>query len=136
MIKMTDADWGSVGKYFKKEEFDSPDAPGSGNEMSLEFIKFLYNMRNVLGFAFVISKGGGFRTMKYQSAHGATVGSESDHTQGVGADIKCSDSSTRFQIVRYLIENKIKRIEICDKHVHVGFSTTLPQEVCVWGKSK
>lgn len=134
MTKMTDADWISVSKYFKREEFDSPDLVGSGNKMSLEFVKFLYNMRNVLGFPLVISSG--YRTEDYQSKHGGTKGKISDHTQGEGVDIKCDDSHQRYKILQYCFDNGVKRIEVCDKHVHIGYSTTLPQEVCVWGKSK
>lgn len=133
---MTDADWISVSKFFKREEFDCPGVPGSGNEMSLEFMKFLYTMRGVLGFPLVVSKGGGYRTQEYQEAHGATGNGGGDHPQGTGADLKCEDSHKRFMIVRYAIENEIKRIEVCNKHIHIGYSTTLPQEVLIWGVSK
>ena len=134
--KMTDPDWGSLNKFFKKEEFDCPDATGSGNEMSKEFVKWLYNMRSVLGFPIVISKGGGYRTTEYQEKHGGTKGKESDHTQGMGVDVKCADSSQRYAIFDYCIRNGIKRLEICDRHVHIGYSMTLPQNVLIWGKSK
>jgi zinc D-Ala-D-Ala carboxypeptidase len=136
MKTMTDADWLSVAKYFKREEFDSPDAPLSGNNMSIDFIKFLYSMRSALNFPFVIPQGGGYRTTAYQVAKGGTVGSDSDHTQGVGVDIECTDSHNRFLLIYYCIAHGIKRLEVCDKHIHVGCSVSLPQEVFVWGISK
>ena len=44
---MSDA-WKDV-KYFKPEEFDSPDAPGSGSHMDMNFVLKLDKLREILG---------------------------------------------------------------------------------------
>ena len=44
-------------KYFKLEEFDSPDEPGSGEMMEPAVIEALENARDLAGFPFVVTSG-------------------------------------------------------------------------------
>ena len=43
--------------YFRPQEFDSPDAPGTGDKMYREFVKMLNQARHVAGVPFKISSG-------------------------------------------------------------------------------
>src|SRR5689334_353729 len=54
--------WGDV-KHFRKEEFDSPDAPGSGIHMDLEFVLLLDALRERLGVPLNINSG--YRTTEH-----------------------------------------------------------------------
>lgn len=142
MQKMTEADWHSISKYFKREEFDSPDLPGSGDNMSFTFMKWVYNARSILGFPFIIKSG--FRTKKHHAeVYKLPIDSkdlpETDHNVddiGLGVDLRITDSHKRNMLLEYMFENGIKRKGIYDKHIHIGFSTTLPQNVTWVGKSK
>lgn len=117
--------WDDI-KFFKPEEFDSPDLPGSGKEkMHLEFIKVLDIIRLKCGFPFKINSG--YRTPEHNAAVGGVNGSE--HTQGLAADIGITDSGQRYWLVKVALENGIKRIEVKPTWIHLGFSLDLPQEV-------
>lgn len=132
---MTLEDWKRFEKYFKPSEFDSPDKPGSGVNMQHSFMCFLYSLREYVKEPLHISRGGGFRTEEYQRKQGSTSGI-SDHTFGLGVDIKCDNSTLRFSIIRYCIEAGIDRLGIYDRHVHIGCAKVLPSNVLWVGKSK
>ena len=71
-------------QYFKYEEFDSPDLPGSGSEfMCPDFLELLDFARGQSGIEFRISSG--YRSRE----HNAKVGGkpESSHLVGKAADI-------------------------------------------------
>ena len=55
-------------KYFKTEEFDSPDLPGSGQLMQEDFMYKLDKAREIAGIGFKINSG--MRTV----SHNAKVG--------------------------------------------------------------
>lgn len=103
-------------------EFDSPDAPGSGNNMDPDFVTLLDKMRTNCGFPFVITSG--YRT----SAHNAEVGgkSASEHMEGKAADINAPTSHMKFAIVRAALLYGIYRIGVGSNFVHLGNSTQLP----------
>ena len=67
-------------KYFKYEEFDSPDVSGSGKYMDADFLKMLDNARDIAGIPFKINSGwrktelepyrwksGGYRNQKFKA---------------------------------------------------------------------
>ena len=45
-------------KYFNYDEFDSPDAPGSGNLMEADFLEMLDRAREISGIPYIITSGG------------------------------------------------------------------------------
>lgn len=116
--------WAEV-RHFTPEEFESPDAPGSGIHMNIEFIKLLDQGRAVTGFPWMINSG--YRTLE----HNVQVGGKGpEHCQGNAVDI-AAGSLERFQIVKWAYSVGIKRIGIGKGFVHLGFSFELPQEV-IW----
>jgi len=70
-------------QHFSVSEFDSPDAPGSGDNMHPGTLKALDLARKRTGKAYIITSG--YRT----PAHNAQVGGvdESAHVRGFAADI-------------------------------------------------
>ena len=118
--------WDDI-KFFKPSEFDSPDLPGSGANMHLEFIKVLDVIRLKCSFPFTINSG--FRTPEHNAAVGGKP--DSEHLQGLAADIAIPDSTQRKWIIQKSLENGIRRIGIGDTFVHLGFSMDLPQDV-IW----
>ena len=100
-------------KYFRSEEFDSPDLPGSGSEMDEHFIAMLDICRETAEMPFVVTSG--FRTDQHQAqlkAEGYPVSENSAHLLGKAADIRCRNSSERFNIVGAAIFVGFTRIGI------------------------
>lgn len=120
-------DWKSTG-YFSREEFSSPDSPGSGDMMDELFIRVLVQIRRDCGFPFHVNSG--YRT----PSHNASLPDakpDSAHTKGLAADIQAANSTQRFAIVQSALARGIKRIGIGKKFVHLDYDHTLPEEV-IW----
>lgn len=102
-------------KYFKIQEFDSPDLRGSGAFMDNEFLELLDDARGLAGVPFKINSG--YRT----ESHNKKVGGKptSSHTKGLAADIHCVNDRVRIEIVRALIEVGFTRIGIAKTFIHV-----------------
>ena len=115
--------------HFKPEEFDSPDANGSGaKKMKQEFIDRLEELRTRCGFAFQINSG--YRTR----AHNRKVGGvePSVHEDGVAADIAAPTGQMKFAIVHHAMKMGFRRIGIGKTYVHVDMGgPSYPQDV-IW----
>lgn len=101
--------------FFKPEEFDSPDAPGSGRLMDAGFTAKLDTARAKCPFPWIVTSG--YRTPVHNKKVGGAPNSW--HARGKACDIACQDGSKRFQIVAAAIAAGIKGIEVCDGHVHL-----------------
>jgi uncharacterized protein YcbK (DUF882 family) len=102
--------------YFKFNEFDSPDLPGSGEKsMNRDFLQKLDKARGIANVPFQINSG--YRTR----AHNKYVGGKptSSHMKGRAADIHCPDSATRWIIINSLLEAGFNRIGVGNTFVHV-----------------
>lgn len=102
-------------RYFKLEEFDSPDEPGSGFNMSEELLSMLDIARKKFGKPIKINSG--YRTI----AHNKKVGGKpsSSHLKGLAADISCKTSNDRFKLINVLIETGFNRIGVAGTFIHV-----------------
>ena len=115
-------------KYFTHSEFDSPDAPGSGNNMCNDFLAMLDNARDIAGMPFKINSG-------YRSKHWndkilkARIGSS--HKKGLAADIHCNGSRDRALIVKALMQVGISRIGIGKTFIHCDVDKQKDQDV-IW----
>ncbi len=102
-------------RYFKLEEFDSPDEKGSGSKMSEELLSMLDIARKKFGKPIKINSG--YRTI----AHNKKVGGKpsSSHLKGLAADISCKTSNDRFKLINVLIETGFNRIGVAGTFIHV-----------------
>lgn len=102
-------------KYFELSEFDSPDLPGSGENMDKKFLKMLDKARSKADTPFKINSG--YRTKTHnKEVKGKTT---SSHLIGKAADIHCTDDAIRSKIINALIEVGFNRIGIAKTFIHV-----------------
>jgi zinc D-Ala-D-Ala carboxypeptidase len=121
-------------KHFKPEEFDSPDAPGSGKNMSPEFMRMLDVARAHAGVPFKINKGGGYRTKEYNKAlllRNKHASPTSSHMKGLAADISTLDNRTRAMVIQGLLHAGFNRIGIAATFIHVDDDPAKPEDM-VW----
>lgn len=114
-------------KNFKLSEFDSPDAPGSGNNMNPEFLVKLDNARTLAGIPFKINSG--FRTKEHNSKVKGVKGSS--HCLGYAADIHANEPRARLLIVSALLRAGFNRIGIAEGFIHVDNDPTKDKN-CIW----
>jgi uncharacterized protein YcbK (DUF882 family) len=117
-------------RYFTLSEFDSPDQPGSGDMMDPDFLAILDEARDCAGIPFVISRGGGFRTVAYNRQlikEGYPASRKSSHLLGLAADIYVTDSQARFVILDALQECGITRLGISPSFIHCDIDPNKPQ---------
>tara|TARA_Y100000114_G_scaffold34471_1_gene29910 strand:+ start:7372 stop:7818 length:447 start_codon:yes stop_codon:yes gene_type:complete len=114
-------------KYFKIEEFASPDDLKSSCKMNKKFLEKLDYARGNAGCKFVINSG--FRTIEWNAKIGGRVGSS--HTKGLAVDIHCVDSRNRALIINALISVGIRRIGIAKTFIHCDVDKDKDQDV-IW----
>jgi hypothetical protein len=83
----------------------------------------LDDARSIAGVPFVLTSA--FR-----------AGDPRSHGRGLAVDIRCSDSETRWRILKGVILAGFLRIGIYDRHIHVDIDESLPQRVAWWGRSQ
>ena len=102
-------------KYFNINEFDSPDAIGSGENMDKEFLSRLDQARSIADTPFKITSG--IRSEAWNKKVGGV--SNSSHLLGYAADIACDNSVSRHKIIKALMKAGFNRIGIADTFIHV-----------------
>lgn len=102
-------------KYFTLDEFDSPDVPGSGENMDRKFLELLDYAREEAMIPFRINSG--YRTPERNAKVGGVQGSS--HVKGLAADISCTSSDKRLIIVKALINVGFTRLGISSSFIHV-----------------
>lgn len=118
-------------KYFTYSEFDSPDAPGSGEQrMDAAFIHKLDRIRAAVGFPLIVSSG--YRTPAHNAKVGGVAGSA--HVHGKAADIRALTDEQKRAIAKAAIAEGITRIGWGRTFIHLDVDGTKPQRV-VWGYS-
>lgn len=120
-------------QYFRLEEFDSPDEPGSGRRMCGDFLFMLDEARDIAQVPFRITSG--YRTQKHQdelTARGYKTSTTSAHLRGKAADIACTTSAERFRILAALIAVGFSRIGIGETFIHVDNDDEIKTPGVVW----
>jgi len=115
-------------KYFKLEEFDSPDILNSGVNMDGAFLTMLDDARDIAQIPFKINSG--YRT-KERNELVAKGKKDSSHLIGKAADIACSGSRERWIILDSLIKAGFNRIGIADTFIHVDSDESKSPDV-IW----
>jgi uncharacterized protein YcbK (DUF882 family) len=120
-------------RYFKYEEFDSPDEPGSGEKnMSPLFIKLLDDARHYAQTSFKITSG--FRSKAHNESlrkRGFKAVKNSAHLKGLAADISCTTSAKRYLIIDALRFVGIDRIGIGRNFIHCDIDKTKTKNL-IW----
>jgi uncharacterized protein YcbK (DUF882 family) len=111
--------------YFKLSEFDSPDKPGSGENMDKTFLSMIDEARNIANIPFKINSG--FRTEKHNKKIGGVF--NSSHLKGLAADVHCIDSTSRNIILKSLREVGFNRIGIAKTFIHFDLDMYKVQNV-------
>jgi len=107
-------------KWFNYSEFDSPDEPGSGFNMSRDFLKMLDACRELSGIPFVVTSG--FRTkahQEYLTSRGYATSKTSAHMMGMAADIRCENSADRYRILTAALAVGFNRVGIAHSFIHL-----------------
>lgn len=124
--------------HYDPEDFDCPGYPGSGELIDLEVVKIADEISNLLGRKVEIT--GGVRPEEYLLSKGWTVNSAhrpKDYLDGrsTAVDLAISLSSERMKAVEFLIQKKVRRIGVYDRHIHYDKDPKLPQGVFWVGRS-
>lgn len=114
-------------KYFKHEEFDSPDLPNSGINMDSDFLQKLDHARKIAGIPFKINSG--YRSREQNQKVGGKP--KSSHLVGKAVDIAYSNSRERWIIVTGLQEAGFNRLGIAKGFVHADTDETKAPNV-IW----
>jgi zinc D-Ala-D-Ala carboxypeptidase len=110
-------------QYFQPRELESPDAPGSGENMKLPTVLLLDKLREACGFPLIIASG--YRTERHNQRVGGV--DSSSHTAGWAVDVRATSSDSRWKIVKYAIELGFNRIGIASTFVHLDCSPEHPE---------
>jgi zinc D-Ala-D-Ala carboxypeptidase len=111
-------------KYFKYSDFDCQET--GENEMSVEFIHRLDELRAACGFPFYITSG-------YRSPSHSIEKRKSKpgtHAQGIAADIAVSGGVQRRAVVEKALEMGFKGVGVAKGFVHVDIRETTPVLWC------
>jgi len=101
--------------YFDLNEFDSPDIPGSGEEMKQSTLNLLDECRAEAGIAFIVTSG--YRSEGHNKKVGGVNGSS--HTKGYAVDISCKSGSDRYKVVKAAIKVGFNRIGVSGNFIHL-----------------
>ena len=119
-------------KYFKREEFDSPDKPGSGQMMDDDFLERLDIARDIYGYPMIVTSG--FRTVEHHrdlTERGYKTSKNSSHLLGIAADIHCDDSRKRYLMIEAFLDAGFRRIGVGSTFIHVDSDEEKAQDV-IW----
>jgi uncharacterized protein YcbK (DUF882 family) len=107
-------------KYFKLSDFDCQET--GENEMDLDFIMDLDELREACGFPFIITSG--YRSNRHSLE--AKKEKPGMHAYGIAADIQVRDGSERMLIVRKAIEMGFGGVGVAKSFVHVDKRQSTP----------
>ena len=90
--------------------------------MDVAFIKYLNMARFLAGFPFVVSSG--YRCPDHNKKVGST---STNHTSGMAADIRCTDSRERYEMVQAMIGAGMIGLGIGLNYIHCDINRTTPR---------
>ena len=101
---------------------------GETANLSPALMAVLTELEQRMGFELRIDSG--YRDPTHNEDVGGVEGSEHTHDPADAADVFCQRSITRFRMLHHLLAMGVRRIGIGKTFVHVGVSTSHPQDVC------
>lgn len=120
---MTALEWSTI-KYFRPKEFDSPDAPGSGEQMRWAFVWALDKLRAAWGRPLIVNSG--WRTERHNTLVGGVKNSA--HRRGWAADLHCSglDEAVRLGLLAAMLGFRRVGVSLKGTVVHLDMDPALP----------
>jgi len=109
-------------KFFTHDEFDSPDAPGSGIKMNQDFLDLLDRIRGDAAIPFKVNSG--FRTKEHNRVAGGKPNSA--HLKGLAVDLAAPTNLAKFLIAATAIRKGVQRIGFGKNFIHLDVDLTLP----------
>ena len=107
-------------KYFKLSDFNCQET--GENEMDLDFIMSLDELREACGFPFIITSG--YRSPRHSLEAKKDVPGQ--HAEGIAADIAVNGGAQRWTIVTKAIEQGFTGIGVAKTFIHVDRRTSPP----------
>lgn len=117
-------------KHFKIHEFDSPDEPGSGDNMHTSTLRMIDQARELAGFSFRVNSG--YRTVKHNVNVGGVKGSS--HTKGYAIDIHAPTKDIQKKVIAACFKAGFRRFGLYGTFIHVDNDPTKKEQTC-WVKS-
>ena len=102
---------------------------GYTSNLHPDLMAILKQLEERMGFELQINSG--YRDPVHNKEVGGVEHSEHTEDPAQGADVLCKRSTTRYQMVKALLELGVHRIGIGQTFVHVGISTDRPLDV-IW----
>jgi uncharacterized protein YcbK (DUF882 family) len=109
--------------YFKEEEFNCPCC--GINNMDKELLDILDKARDIAGVSFNITSG--YRCSKHNKEVGGS--NTSSHLLGLAVDISATNSTSRFKIIKSLLDVGIRRVGIAKTFIHCDIDASKAPEV-------
>ena len=117
-------------RYFQPSEFACKcgRCGGGADRMVSDLLDRLDEARAMAGIPYVISSG------NRCPAHNKVVGGVADsaHTRGYAADIRCTDSHTRFAVLRAVLDAGFRRVELAPTWIHVDCDPDKARDVAFY----
>ena len=107
-------------KYFRLEEFNCTHT--NKNEMDPEFLEKLDELRERVGFPFIITSG--YRDATHPAE--ARKAKPGTHNQGIAADIAVSNGFERMNIVHEALKLGFGGIGVAKSFIHIDDRKTTP----------
>lgn len=104
---------------------------GSTVDIHQDLLHILLGLEAHMGFELTITSGQ--RSVEHNADPnvGGVPNSEHTYKPAEGVDILCRQSTTRFKMVKWLLEHEVRRIGIGNSFVHIGTAQDKPQFV-IW----
>lgn len=88
--------------------------------------------RELFGAPIIITSG--YRDPEKNESTGGVK--DSEHTKGMGVDIRCVDSELQKRLIWALCVAGFHRVGVYDRHLHVGVDSSKPSPAYWMGESK
>lgn len=105
----------TMSKYFAPEEFLRCTPTCSIKDMDEDFLALLDEVRERAGIPMVLNCA--YRSSEWDVAKGRT--GNSSHTRGIAVDVRTTNSTQRFKIVKAALECGVPRIGIGATFIHL-----------------
>ena len=113
-------------KYFNLSDFNCQET--GENEMDIDFIRDLDELRESCGFPFIITSG--YRSKAHSLERKKAAPGQ--HTHGIAADVKVNNGYERMLVVKKAIEHGFNGVGVAKSFVHVDRREMTPPVMWVY----